>query len=91
MNIQKAGNAYSKGDVKKAKQVLGEVRAQVAEMDADEDVTQSLAFLDDEMEQIAEFEEQKVNRAPKSFSAAMGQKRSRISMKKKLQELKEDD
>ena len=45
------------------------------------------AFLDDELEQIDEFEEEKTTKAAKSYSATKGQKRFRMSLEKKKKEM----
>ncbi|MFX0100414.1 MAG: hypothetical protein ACFFCS_12600 [Candidatus Hodarchaeota archaeon] len=92
MKIQQAGNAYSKGDVAKAKAVLQQTKgwfeAQNLMAAAPEEACESIGYLDDELEQLDEFEEEKAGMAAKSYSAMKGQKRFRMSLEKKKEEMK---
>jgi Mg-chelatase subunit ChlD len=98
MNIQTAGGGYyaGKGDQSKKRlkhlkdEMMSEMRLlQSANIGfAEEDFTEGLSYLDDELEEI-EMEEKEVAQAPaKSYWAAKGQKRARMStnaLKKRME------
>ncbi|MHA2000277.1 MAG: hypothetical protein ACTSU9_19385 [Promethearchaeota archaeon] len=88
MKIQNAGQAYGNGNVNEAKQVLMTQKAQYAAMDISmEEKEMSIAYLDDELAQLDEYEDMKSQKAERSFGATMGLKRSRVSSKSKKKEL----
>ncbi len=89
MNIQTAGSGYYAGDANESKSRLKTFKnAMINEMKelksankafAEEDFTEGLSYLDDELEEI-EMEEKEVAQAPaKSYWAAKGQQRTRMS------------
>ncbi len=89
MNIQTAGSGYYAGKANESKSRLKTFKfAMMNEMRelksanktfAEEDFTDGLSYLDDELEEI-EMEEKEVKQAPeKSYWAARGQKRARMS------------
>ncbi|MBD3342612.1 MAG: hypothetical protein GF353_26160 [Candidatus Lokiarchaeota archaeon] len=98
MNIQSAGSQYYGGGVNDSKNKLNQLKKSIeSEMHAlkggnidfdEEDFSESIAYLNDELEEI-EMEEEKVTNAPKaSFFAAKGQSRARMSQELKKQKLK---
>ena len=100
-NIQSAGGGYYSGKAKESKVQLTELKAEILnEMKslklsnktfAEQDFTEGLSYLDDELEEI-EIEEKEVAQAPaKSYWAAKGQQRARISsssLKKRMEKKK---
>jgi hypothetical protein len=91
MRIQQAGDMYSKGDTVQAQQILTQTRTVFEaekEMFRAENAAPAMEFLDSEMDQIDDLEEQKKTKAKASFSAMAGQKRARMSLDKKMQEMK---
>ena len=100
-NIQVAGGGYYSGKTKESKVQLTELKADILnEMKslrssnktfAEQDFTEGLSYLDDELEEI-EIEEKEVAQAPaKSYWAAKGQQRARISsssLKKRMEKKK---
>jgi len=101
MNIQAAGGGYYAGKSKESKaqlrslrdEMLGEMKRlkSVNMKFAEEDFSEGLAYLDDELEEI-EMEEEKAAQAPtQSYWAVKGQKRARISsgaLKKRIEKKK---
>ncbi|MBN2150114.1 MAG: VWA domain-containing protein [Candidatus Lokiarchaeota archaeon] len=91
MRIQQAGEVYGKGDTVQAQQILAQTK-QVFEaeraMFGEENAAPAMEFLASEMEQIDDFEREKLTKAKASFSAMAGQKRARVSLDKKMKELK---
>nr|MDO8084563.1 VWA domain-containing protein [Candidatus Sigynarchaeum springense] len=91
MRIQQAGEMYSKGDTAQAQQILNQTK-QVFEaeksMFIEANAAPAMEFLDSEMDQIDDLEKLKKTKAKASFSAMAGQKRARVSLDKKMQELK---
>ncbi len=91
MRIQQAGEMYGKGDTAQAQQILTNTR-QVFEAEKTmfraENAAPAMEFLDSEMDQIDDLEEQKKTKAKASFSAMAGQKRARMSLDKKMSEMK---
>ncbi|MFX1345482.1 MAG: hypothetical protein ACFFBC_03775 [Promethearchaeota archaeon] len=101
MNIQAAGGGYYAGKAKESKAQLRSLRDEMlGEMNrlksvnmkfAEEDFSEGLAYLDDELEEI-EMEEEKAAQAPtQSYWAVKGQKRARISsgaLKKRIEKKK---
>ncbi len=91
MRIQQAGEMYGKGDTAQAQQILTQTKQVFAaekEMFRAEDAAPAMEFLDSEMDQIDDLEEQKKTKAKASFSAMAGQKRARMSLDKKMSEMK---
>ncbi len=100
-NIQIAGGGYYSGKAQESKVQLTTLRAELLnEMKslksnnrtfAEQDFTEGLSYLEDELEEI-ELEEREVAQAPvSSFWAAKGQKRARISstaLKKRMEKKK---
>ncbi|MHA2034851.1 MAG: hypothetical protein ACW972_04485 [Promethearchaeota archaeon] len=100
-NIQTAGGGYYSGKAQESKVQLTTLRADLlSEMRslkssnrtfAEQDFSEGLSYLDDELEEI-ELEEREVAQAPaSSFWAAKGQKRARISssaLKKRMEKKK---
>lgn len=101
MNIQSAGSGYYSGKGDDSKKRLTKLKnVMMKEMNAlkssntrfeEEQFTESLSYLDDELEEI-EMEEKEVAQAPaKSYWAAKGQQRARISsasLKKRMEKKK---
>lgn len=101
MNIQSAGSGYYAGKGDDSKKRLTKLKdVMMNEMNAlkssktsfsEEEFTESLSYLDDELEEI-ETEEKEVAQAPaKSYWAAKGQQRARLSstsMKKRMEKKK---
>ena len=101
MNIQSAGSGYYAGKGDDSKKRLTKLKnVMMKEMNAlkssntrfeEEQFTESLSYLDDELEEI-EMEEKEVAQAPaKSYWAAKGQQRARISsasLKKRMKKKK---
>jgi hypothetical protein len=91
MRIQQAGEMYGKGDTAQAQQILSQTRQVFAaekEMFRAENAAPAMEFIDSEMDQIDDLEEQKKTKAKASFSAMAGQKRARMSLDKKMSEMK---
>jgi hypothetical protein len=92
MRIQQAGDMYSKGDTTQAQQILNQTKKTLLEdmkVFKTENSAPAMAFLDSEMDQLDNFEEEKKTKAKASFSAMAGQKRSRVSSATKQKELDE--
>lgn len=89
LKIQEAGEAYSKGDTAAAKSILTQAKDNVMQFSqaSSAERLESMSFLDDELVNIASYEEEKQTKAAKSFSAATGQKRSRVSYDMKKREM----
>ncbi|MFX1573000.1 MAG: hypothetical protein ACFFB0_09640 [Promethearchaeota archaeon] len=101
MNIQAAGKGYYAGKATESKKRLtGLKKEMLNELNrlrsvnmsfAEQDFTEGLSYLDDELEEI-EIEEKEVSQAPaKSYWAAKGQQRARISsnaLKKRMKKKK---
>lgn len=91
MRIQQSGEMYSKGNTVQAQQILLETKAvfeaEKAKFSAG-NAAPAMAFLDSELDQIDDLEAQKKTKAKASFSAMAGQKRARMSLDKKMEELK---
>jgi hypothetical protein len=91
MRIQQAGEMYSKGDTAQAQQILTQTKKVFAAEKAmfrEENAAPAMDFLDSEMDQIDDLEKQKETKSKASFSAMAGQKRARMSLDKKVQEMK---
>ncbi|MFX1311626.1 MAG: hypothetical protein ACFFHD_03300 [Promethearchaeota archaeon] len=101
MNIQAAGTGYYSGKASESKSRLtGLKKEMMSELNRlrsvnksfdENDFTEGLSYLDDELEEI-EMEEKEVSQAPaKSYWAAKGQQRARISsnaLKKRMEKKK---
>ncbi len=91
MRIQQAGEMYGKGDTAQAQQILTQTK-QVFEneraMFNEANAAPAMEFLESEMVQINDLEKEKMTKAKVSFSAMAGQKRARMSLDKKMKELK---
>ncbi|MFX1317009.1 MAG: hypothetical protein ACFE9T_14195, partial [Promethearchaeota archaeon] len=101
MNIQAAGTGYYAGKASESKSRLTTLKKEMMnELNrlrsvnmsfAEHDFTEGLSYLDDELEEI-EMEEKEVAKAPaKSYWAAKGQQRARISsntLKKRMEKKK---
>ncbi|HME53597.1 MAG TPA: hypothetical protein VKM55_15330 [Candidatus Lokiarchaeia archaeon] len=90
MNIQRAGEMYSKGDTGKAQQMLKQTQQIFAQNQGAfqaEANTPAMEFIADEIQQLKDLESEKKHKAPKSFSASAGQKRSRVSYDAKMKEV----
>nr|MDO8112029.1 hypothetical protein [Candidatus Sigynarchaeota archaeon] len=92
MKIQQAGEMFSKGDTAQAQQILSNTRKVFENEKAQfraEASAPAMEFLADEMGQLNDLEDQKKEKAGKSFSASAGQKRSRVSLEKKMKEVQD--
>ena len=98
MNIQSSGQKYYFGKVKESKSHLRGLRNEMLEemtrlkkvmpSFSEEEFSEGLEYLDDELEEM-EMEEEKVKSAPKaSYMASVGQSRTRLSEDKLVERLK---
>ncbi|MEX2758766.1 MAG: hypothetical protein Q6365_025565 [Candidatus Sigynarchaeota archaeon] len=77
--------------MKQAQQILSQTKQVFAAekaMFSEANAAPAMEFLESEMDQIDDMEEQKKTKAKALYSAMAGQKRARMSLDKKMQELK---
>jgi Mg-chelatase subunit ChlD len=93
MKIQQAGEMYSKGETGKAHEMLKQTQSifkQNQGVFQAETNAPAMDFIADEMGKLDDLEKTKKPSAAKSFSASAGQKRSRVSLDKKMKEVEDE-